>query len=115
MKRIFIYKNKGTNLIVRVDLHEKQKDLDVTEVQKAIYQFNSNALNDRYVQVLEIDSNIYEIICFLLNKKEYKEVATVEGIIEDISNVKDYIYDILNKIENIELQCKKLGGQNEKN
>lgn len=112
MKRIFIYKNKETNLIVRVDLHEKQKDVDVAELQKAICNFNSNALNKRYVEMIEIDSNIYEIICFLLNEKEYKEVATIEGIIEDISNVKDYIYDILNEVENIGLQCKKIGGKN---
>ena len=61
--------------------------------------------------MLEIYNNIYKIICVLLNEKEYKEVATIDGIIEDISNVKDYIYDILHKIESIGVQCQKIGGK----
>lgn len=112
MKRIFIYKDKKNNLILRVDLHEKQKELDNAEIQKAISKFNSNAQGDRYVEMLEIDSNIYEIILFLLNKKEYKQAATIEDIIERISNVESDVQDSLHEIERIGLECKKLAEKN---
>lgn len=108
MKRIFIYKNKSTNLISRVDLHEKQNGLSNEEIQNAIYEFNSNLQNDRYVVMLEIDSNIYKIISFLLNKEEYKEGATIENIIEKISDMKNDIYDFFQRMESVRLECQKL-------
>ena len=100
MKRIFIYKDKSTKKILRVDFHKAHANDSLSVINAEIQQFNKDS-EQRVVELIEVEETIYDIISFCLNQNEYKVSKTIEDVICKLDDIDEQIQYFQGDIENI--------------
>lgn len=107
MKRIFIYKDKKTQKILRVDFHKAHANDSLSVINAEIQRFNKDS-ERREVELLEVEETIYNIISFCLNENEYKVGKNIEDVISKMEEIKDEMRNIQNDIECLDDYCEKI-------
>ena len=120
MKIIVYYKDdeeldgKRKN-IWRVDLYSRFKDHGKTdeEIEKSVNDYN-NASVRVACQIIELPDEMEEVITFLLGEKQYRRYSdmddldsTMNELSADIENIHDDVWNMRNKMDNIEEMFKK--------
>lgn len=120
MKIIVYYKDneeldgKRKN-IWRVDLYSRFKDQGKTdeEIEKSVNDYN-NASNRIACQIIELPDEMEEVVTFLLGEKQYRRYSdmddldsTMNELSADIENIHDDVWNMRNKMDNIEEMFKK--------
>lgn len=120
MKIIVYYKDdeeldgKRKN-IWRVDLYSRFKDQGKTdeEIEKSVNDYN-NASNRVACQIIELPDEMEEVVTFLLGEKQYRRYSdmddldsTMNELSADIENIHDDVWNMRNKMDNIEEMFKK--------
>ena len=120
MKIIVYYKDdeeldgKRKN-IWRVDLYNRFKDQGKTdeEIEKSVNEYN-NASNRVACQIIELPDEMEEVVTFLLGEKQYRRYSdmddldsTMNELSVDIENIHDDVWNMRNKMDNIEEMFKK--------
>ena len=107
MKRIFIYKDKETQKILRVDFHKAHANDSLSVINAEIQRFNKDS-ERREVELIEVEETIYNIISFCLNGNEYKVGKDIEDVLSKMEEIKDKIINIQNDIECLDDYCEKI-------
>ena len=107
MKRIFIYKDKETKKILRVDFHNAHANDSLSVINAEIQRFNKDSERHE-VELLEVDEKIYNIISFCMNGNEYKIGKSIEDVISKMEEIKDEMINIQNDFEIIDIYCQKI-------
>lgn len=120
MKIIVYYKDdeeldgKRKN-IWRVDLYSRFKDQGKTdeEIEKSVNDYN-NASDSVACQIIELPDEMEEVVTFLLGEKQYRRYSdmddldsTMNELSADIENIHDDVWNMRNKMDNIEEMFKK--------
>lgn len=120
MKIIVYYKDdeeldgKRKN-IWRVDLYSRFKDQGKTdeEIEKSVNDYN-NASDSVSCQIIELPYEMEEVVTFLLGEKQYRRYSdmddldsTMNELSADIENIHDDVWNMRNKMNNIEEMFKK--------
>lgn len=120
MKIIVYYKDdekldgKRKN-IWRVDLYSRFKDQGKTdeEIEKSVNDYN-NASDCVACQIIELPDEMEEVVTFLLGEKQYRRYSdmddldsTMNELSADIENIHDDVWNMRNKMDNIEEMFKK--------
>lgn len=120
MKIIIYYKDdeeldgKRKN-IWRVDLYSRFKDQGKTdeEIEKSVNDYN-NASDRVACQIIELPDEMEEVVTFLLGEKQYRRYSdmddldsTMNELSVDIENIHDDVWNMRNKMDNIEEMFKK--------
>lgn len=120
MKIIVYYKDdeeldgKRKN-IWRVDLYSRFKDQGKTdeEIEKSVNDYN-NASDRVACQIIELPDEMEEVVTFLLGEKQYRRYSdiddldsTMNELSADIENIHDDVWNMRNKMDNIEEMFKK--------
>lgn len=120
MKIIVYYKDdeeldgKRKN-IWRVDLYSRFKDQGKTdeEIEKSVNDYN-NASDRVACQIIELPDEMEEVVTFLLGEKQYRRYSdmddldsTMNELSVDIENIHDDVWNMRNKMDNIEEMFKK--------
>lgn len=113
MKRIFIYKDKETQKILRVDFHKAHANDCLSVINAEIQRFNKDSAK-REVELLEVEETIYNIISFCLNDNEYKTAKNIEDVLSKMKDINDKIVDIQTDIEVLNDYCEKIKEEQKK-
>ena len=101
--------------IWRVDLYSRFKEQGKTdeEIEKSVNDYN-NANNSVACQIIELPNEMEEVITFLLGEKQYQRYSdmddldsTMNELSADIENIHDDVWNMRNKMDNIEEMFKK--------
>lgn len=120
MKIIVYYKDdeeldgKRKN-IWRVDLYSRFKEQGKTdeEIEKSVNDYN-NASDRVACQIIELPDEMEEVVTFLLGEKQYRRYSdmddldsTMNELSADIENIHDDVWNMRNKMDNIEEMFKR--------
>ena len=101
--------------IWRVDLYSRFKDRGKTdeEIEKSINDYN-NASDSVACQIIGLPDEMEEVVTFLLGEKKYRRYSdmddldsTMNELSADIENIHDDVWNMRNKMDNIEEMFKK--------
>lgn len=120
MKIIVYYKDdeeleRKRKNIWRVDLYSRFKEQGKTdeEIEKSVNDYN-NASDSVACQIIELPDEMEEVITFLLGEKQYRRYSdmddldsTMNELSADIENIHDDVWNMRNKMDNIEEMFKK--------
>lgn len=101
--------------IWRVDLYSRFIDRGKTdeEIEKSVNDYN-NASDSVACQIIEFPDEMEEVVTFILGEKKYRRYSdmddldsTMNELSADIENIHDDVWNMRNKMDNIEEMFKK--------